>query len=62
MSGTTPRTGERPVSMAELLAAARSASAVSTPPAEPAVAGKAPAEDAPETPEPAPAVAPRTAA
>jgi hypothetical protein len=32
MSGTTARTGERPVSMAALLAAARSATAVSTPP------------------------------
>jgi hypothetical protein len=32
MSGTTPRTGDRPVSMATLLAAARAATAVSTPP------------------------------
>ena len=35
MSGTSPCTGDAPVSMIELLAAARAAAVVSTPPAEP---------------------------
>jgi len=49
MSGTTARTGERPVSMAALLAAARSATAVSTPPAaEPAAGPTGPAARADE--------------
>ena len=53
MSGTTPRTGERPVGpagMAALLAAARAARAVSTPPTQEESAADADADTARDEP------------